>query len=141
MGWGGTGYRGWPIATGGSAICYVADGSSEGVSGTTSGTFVQKLLVSFTAVLGVRYHIHSYLELEAPDDEDVEGEVTINTVQYAFCHFKNYPYATRWSQMNGAFYQSNALSGNQDIRINWRNGFGAGTKNIRRARILVTQCP
>jgi len=142
MGWGGTGYRGWPIASGGAgSMCYVNSGESEGVSGTTSATFQLKLLVSFTAVLGVRYYIHTYCEVESPADEDAEGQVTINTVEQMFMHFKNLPFATRWSQMNGALYQSNALSGNQDIRINWRNGFGGGTKNIRRARILITECP
>lgn len=141
MAWGNGAPRGWPSSGSSTGMCYVTSGSSEGVSGTTNAAFQQKLLVSFTATLGIRYHIHGYLELECPADEDGEAELTINTVQQCFMHFKNLPYATRWAQMNGCFYQSNALSGNQDVRINWRNGYGAGTKNIRRARILITQCP
>lgn len=141
MGWGGTGYRGWPVTSSSTGICYVNSGSSEADSNTTSGTFQQKLLVSFTATLGVRYHIHGYCEIFAQDDQDVEAELTINTVQYCFSHFKNPPYADRWAQFNGAFYQDNTLNGNQDVRINWRNGYGAGAKYIRRARILITQCP
>lgn len=141
MAWGNGAPRGWPALASGPVLIYVADGSSEGSSGTTSATWVNKLLVSFTATNGVRYHIHTYLELEVPADEDGEAQVTLNTVEIMFMHFKNLPYATRWSQMNGAFYQSNALSGNQDVRINWRSGYGAGTKNIRRARILIAKCP
>ena len=141
MAWGNGAPRGWPNLGGASGMCYVASGSSEGVSGTTNAAFQQKLLVSFTATSGIRYHIHGYLEIECPADEDGEAELTINTVQQGFMHFKNLPYAVRWAQMNGCFYQSNALSGNQDVRLNWRNGYGAGTKNIRRARLLITQCP
>lgn len=141
MAWGNGAPRGWPNLAGIPVVIYETSGSSEGVSGTTSATWQNKLLVSFTATLGVRYQIHTYLEVEVPADEDGEAQVTINTVEYMFMHFKNLPYATRWSQMNGAFYQSNALNGNQDIRINWRSGYGAGTKNIRRARILVTRVP
>jgi hypothetical protein len=131
---------GWP-APSESGMCYVASGESEAVSGTTDSAFQQKLLVNFTATLGVRYIIHTYCEIESPADEDAEAQVTINTVEQMFMHFKNLPYATRWAQMNGAFYHSNNLNGSQDVRINWRNGYGAGTKNIRRARILVAQCP
>jgi len=58
MAWGNGAPRGWPILSGASAVCYVNSGESEGVTGTTSGTFVTKLTVSFTAVLGVRYHIN-----------------------------------------------------------------------------------
>jgi len=131
---------GWCPIGSASSMCYVASGESEAVSGTTDSAFQQKLLVSFTATLGVRYVIHTYCEAQSPADEDVEAQVTINTVEQMFMHFKNQPYSTRWAQMNGAIYQSNALNGNQDVKINWRNGYGTGTKNIRRARIFVMRC-
>lgn len=141
MAWGNGAPRGWPNVSGGlgTALRYVNSGSSEGVSTTTNAAFQNKLLVSFTATNGVRYWIQGYCEIFAVADEDVEAELTINTVQYCFSHFKNPLYADRWAQWNTGWYESNALSGNQDIRINWRNGFGAGNKSIRRARILITQ--
>lgn len=134
---GGNGYQ-----SGGAAPVtsyYVIDGASEAESITTNAVFQQKLLVSFAATLGVRYKIEGYCELGAAADEDAEAELTINTVQYCFAHYKNLPYATRYCQFEGCFYISNALTGNQDIRLNWRNGYGAGDKYIRRARILVTK--
>ncbi len=131
--------KGWTGGGGGGVGQYINYGSSEGVSTTTNAAWQNKLLVSFTAVLGVRYKIEGYCEIFAVADEDVEAELTINTVRYAFSHFKNPLYADRWTQWNGCFYVDNTLTGNQDVRINWRSGFGGGNKSIQRARILITR--
>ena len=119
---------------------YIVDGASEGESYTTSVTFVQKLRVSFTAVLGVRYRIDYNLETFCQDEEDVKAQVQLNdSTDIGFHHFRNGPYADRWSQMNSGFYISDALSGNIDVDIDWRNAYGSGAKGIRRARVIVTR--
>jgi hypothetical protein len=119
---------------------YIASGVSEGESYTASSTWVQKLRVSFSATLGVRYLIQWYFEMWATSDEDAEVQVELNdTTQIAFSHFKNQPYADRWAQCNGGLYFSTTLDGTTDIDIDYRNGYGAGNKGIRRARIIVTR--
>lgn len=136
-GFGGCG--GFGSAGGAVATHYIASGASEAESSTTSGTFVNKLTVNFAATAGIRYLIHAYCEIGGVADEDVEAQMTINATQYAFAHFKNPPYATRYCQFEGTFYESNALSGAQAVTLDYRSGYGAGLKYIRRARILVTR--
>lgn len=121
------------------SAAYITDGASEGESSTTSGTFQQKLLVSFTATNGVRYKIDAYAECNAPADQDVEWQLTINGTEYCFGYHKSHSYAATWNKWNAGFYVSNSLSGTIDLKINWRNSYGANAKIIRRARILVTQ--
>lgn len=130
--------KGWPT-TAAAITQYIADGASEGNSSTTSAVFQNKLSVPFVATLGVRYKITFYAEIEVPADEDGEIQGTVNGTQYVFCHFKNLPFATRWSQMNGGHYLSTTLNGAITVNIDWRNGFGGGNKTIRRARILVVR--
>ncbi len=122
---------------GGPLTRFVNAASSEGVSGTTSAVFQLKINLNFTAVLTTKYLIQGYCELESPADEDAEAQLTIGGVEYCFSHWRNPPYATRWYSWNTGWYYSNALNGSTTVAINWRNGFGAGTKNIRRARIIV----
>lgn len=117
----------------------IASGVSEADSITTDMAYVNKLTVNFVATLGVMYLINAYCELNSVADEDVESQMTINGTEYLFAHFKNQPYATRWCQWEGGFYFSDALNGAQEVKINWRNGYGAGNKTIRRARIIVTR--
>lgn len=136
-GYGGGG--GFP-AGGGSVINpFIAFNSSEGNSSTTSATFVNKCTLNFSATSGVRYRIDFYGEIEVPADEDGEIQGTVGGTQVVFCHFRNLPYATRWSQMNGAFYIDSTLTGTVTVNIDYRSGYGAGNKTIRRARILVTR--
>lgn len=116
---------------------FVNSASSEGTSGTTSATFQLKTSLSFTAVTGTKYLIQGYCEIEAPADEDTEAQLTIGGTEYCFSHWRNPPYATRWYSWNTGWYYSNALNGSITVAINWRNGYGAGTKNIRRARLIV----
>lgn len=119
---------------------YIASGVSEAASYTASSSWVQKLRVSFSATLGVRYLIQWYFEMWATADEDAEVQVELNdTTQIGFAHFKNLPYSDRWAQCNGGMYFSTVLSGTTNIDIDYRNGYGAGNKGIRRARIFVTR--
>lgn len=119
---------------------FIASGTAEGESYTTSATFQQKLRVTFTATTGTRYLIQWYFEMYAYDDEDCEVQVELNdTTQIGFAHFKNLPYAARWAQCNGGMYFSTTLNGTINVDIDWRNGYGSGNKGIRRARIFVTR--
>jgi hypothetical protein len=118
---------------------YVASGESEGESITTNVDFVNKLTVTFNATLGVRYMIQACCEIGAVQDEDVKVQLTINGTEYMTGLLKNFPYTTGYGQWNGSFYQSNTLTGAQEIKINWRNAYGAGNKYIKRARILITR--
>lgn len=136
---GGMGGGGGFGSGGAVATHYINSGASEAESSTTSAVMVNKLTVNFAATAGIRYLIQAYCEIGAVADEDVEAELTINGTQYAFAHFKNPPYATRYCQFEGTFYESNALAGAVAVALNWRSGYGAGLKYIRRARILVTR--
>lgn len=134
---GGSGYSGSGAAP--AITPFITYGNSEAESTTVDMAFVNKLTVSFVATLGVRYKIDYYCEVFSAADEDVEAQVTINTVECSFAHFKNAPYADRWAQFNGGFCFHDNLNGAVDVEINFRSGYGAGDKKIRRARILITR--
>lgn len=131
------GINGLDGADGAPGVLLVASDTSESESVTTSSSWVNKLTVVFPATLGKMYMINSYCEIGSVADEDVEGRLAVSGVEQAFAHFKNQPYAERWSQMNGAFYLSDALTGNITVTIDYRNGYGAGNKKIRRARLAI----
>lgn len=119
---------------------FIAYGTSEGESFTTSATFVEKLRVDFTATLGVKYRIDYTFENYKVADEDVRSRVQINDTN-TICEsdWKNQPYADRWNTGTGGFYLSDTLSGATHVDIDWRNKYGTGDAGIRRARILVTR--
>jgi hypothetical protein len=117
------------------------DGASEAESSTTSTDWQEKLTVSFTATLGVRYRIDYTFEINAYQEEDVDGRVEINN-SLIICerHFKNFsPYSTLWGEGCGGFYITDSLSGAVTVDIDYKNGYGTGAKIIRRARLLVTR--
>jgi len=119
---------------------WVAEGTSEGESYSTNPVYIQKLRVSFSATLGVRYRIEWYFEIYSPADEDIVAQVELNdTTQIAKSWFRNGPYASRWAQCNGGLYFSDTLSGTVTVDIDYQNAYGFGSKGIRRARILVTR--
>lgn len=119
---------------------FIAYGDSEAASYTTSASWQQKLRVSFTATLGVQYKITWYFEMYAVADEDVEVQVELDdTNQVAESKFRNPPFANRWAQCNGGFYFADNLSGNVDVDIDYKSGFGVGQKGIRRARLIITR--
>lgn len=126
---------------GGGAVInqFIAFGSSEVQSPTTNMAFQNKLSVPFVATLGVRYKIEFYGEIQVPADEDGEIQGTVNGTQVCFSHFRDPPFATRWDSMNSSFWIDTTLNGAVTVNIDWRNGFGAAAKIIRRARILVTR--
>lgn len=120
------------------AYVLVVEGSSEAESSTTSGTFQQKLRISFTATSGIRYLILWYFELGKGGDEDVEGRVQVNdTTVIAQPYFKNAPYATRYNDGCSGNYVSSNLSGTVYVDIDYRNSYGASSALIRYARLSV----
>jgi hypothetical protein len=128
----------WQDETGGTSP-YVADGSSEGESSTTSGTYQQKLRVTTPSLTsGVRYKIEYQFETGVTADSDIAFRVQLdNTTTICEGVFKNHPYATRYEIQSG-FYFSTTLSGVVDIDVDYYLGYGS-TAYIRRARILVTR--
>lgn len=119
------------------SLMYVDHAVDEGEHETDSATMVQAISLSIPAVVGVLYIVNFYGEIYAPADEDVEIEAAVNGAQHSFGHFKNQPYDARWAQMNGGFWLDNEQGDPMVCTINFRNGYGAGIKKIRRTRILV----
>lgn len=121
---------------------YVAHNTAESQQSTSSATYVQMLRCTFTAETDVRYKIEFYFEMNAPVDEDADAQVQINDTD-TICEacFKNFsPYTERWNDGTGGHYITDSLSGTVNVDIDFKSGYGAGTKYIRRCRILVTRC-
>jgi hypothetical protein len=119
---------------------YIASGSDETETTFTTTDWTQKLRVSFSATLGVRYLIQWYFEMNAYTGEDIDARVQLNdTTDIAVVHFKSSDYSTLWNGGDGGMYFSDSLSGTIDVDIDYKNGYGANDKKIRRARILVTR--
>jgi hypothetical protein len=127
------------------AYPFVAYDENEAELMYTTMTYTERLKVTFTAVAGVYYRIDYSFELFCTADEDNEAQCTVEIggggqTEIGFSHFKNAPYADRWSQMpSGMKYYLGTLTGTIDVRLNYRNGYGAGDKGIRRARIAITR--
>lgn len=119
------------------SLLYVGSAVDEGEHETTSDVMVEAIDLDIVATMGLIYIVNFYGEIYAPADEDVEIEATINGFQHSFGHFKNQPYDARWAQMNGGFWLDNEQGGPTNLAINFRSGYGAGIKKIRRTRILV----
>jgi hypothetical protein len=130
----------WEDIPAANPLPFVASGSDDTETTFTTTDWTQKLRVTFTATTGVRYLIQWYFEMNAYQGQDIDGRVQINdTIDIAVVHFKATDYSTVWNGGDGGLYFSTALSGTVNVDIDYKNGYGANDKKIRRARIFITR--
>jgi len=109
--------------------------SSDGESGTTGDTPVEKVSLAMTSLPSGAYIIHWSAEIQNTDNTgENNGQVQINDATTIAEWVIEPQDSVNWYPIGGVYYAS-SLSGNVDVDMDFWNT-GSGTANIRRARII-----
>ena len=119
----------------------VAEAESEGSSGTTGSTWLQKVSVNHTFESGKAYMIFWNFEWQNTSTSgDFDGRVQRNNIASSVMDMREEPAdggSDQWMPRSGWRYLD-GLTGSQTFDLDYRNN-GSGTANIRKARLAIME--